>query len=605
MAAGEEDDNSVGARQVLAAWRAGRPDNYLQADLNIQRVLRLYLGNAYAEHEPMLSQAASLAATRMDRLAIDSNRDENLPRLERFDAIGERREDIVFHPAYHELGACVWGTGVLSVLREPGNEVLSGALTYFITHNGEAGHACPVACTAGLIKLLQQVGSTRQKTAYLPGLLESDYGRCLRAAQFVTEIQGGSDVGTNSCRAVPDDSRPGWYRLRGEKWFCSVIDADLFLVTARPRGSAAGTRGLGLFLVPRRIDGITNDFSVRRLKYKLGTRSLASAEVDFEGALGEPVGPLSHGFRHLMGIVIDTSRVHNAIAACGLMRRACIEARGYARHREAFGKTLAEHPPIAQILARMTTVTTAAVAATFRILAMNDRLAGRRPPPGLAEARRTHVNINKYWTAVQCSRVVRDAIEVLGGNGTIEDFSVLPRLYRDAMVLESWEGTHNTLCAQVLRDFTERGLHRPWLAEMRQSLARVAHPALAEQRARAAALLDEVAGRIHRLLHADAEYAALHIRSVVERMCTAHGFLSLLLELDWELDWELNRELDWELNRELNRQPTRAPEQVDGDEKTAILALYRHLYVDRTDAMEDSDLPALVRTLAAPRRQDI
>ncbi|MDQ7012226.1 MAG: acyl-CoA dehydrogenase family protein, partial [Mariprofundaceae bacterium] len=376
---------------------------YLAADSNIQRVLQMYMGDAYQRRRPLLSKAAVLAATTMDDLAMASNRDENLPRLSRFNGIGERREDVLFHPAYHQLGAAIWSTGVLATLAEPGNELFSGALAYFITHNGEAGHACPVACTAGLIKLLQQVGSAAQKKRYLPRLLETDYARRLHAAQFVTEIQGGSDVAANSCIATPASERNGWYRISGEKWFCSVIDAGLFVVTARPEGGPQGTQGLALFLVPRTVDGTVNGFAIRRLKYKLGTRSLASAEVDFNGALAEPIGPLEDGFKNLMGIVLDTSRVHNALAACGLMRRACIEAQGYAQQRSAFGKAIIEHPTLAQILARMRVSACAAVAATFRILAMSDRLAGGQAPPGLKEARRIHVNINKYWNSTTSS----------------------------------------------------------------------------------------------------------------------------------------------------------------------------------------------------------
>ena len=305
------------ARTSLAAWQAHKPTDYLQADTNIQRVLLMHMGEDYSRHRGMLDKAASLSATRMDGLAITSNRDENLPRLSRFNGIGERTEEVVFHPTYHELGACVWDTGVLAVLEKPGHELLSGALSYFIAHNGEAGHACPVACTAGLIKLLQQVGSNEQKKKYLPQLFETDYAKRLHGAQFVTEVQGGSDVAANSCIAVADKKHKGHYRITGEKWFCSVIDAGLFVLAARPDGAPQGTQGLALFLIPRTVDGEVNDFTVRRLKYKLGTRSMASAEVDFNGALAEPVGPMEQGFKNLMGIVLDTSRLQNAVAPCG------------------------------------------------------------------------------------------------------------------------------------------------------------------------------------------------------------------------------------------------------------------------------------------------
>jgi len=566
------------ARDAFVTWQTHKSADYLQADTNIQRVLQMHMGEAYQHHQSLLARAASLSARKMDELAINSNRDENLPRLSRFNSIGERTEEVVFHPDYHQLGTYVWDTGVLAVLAEPGNELLSGALSYFVAHNGEAGHACPVACTAGLIKLLQQAGSVGQQEKYLPRLFETDYAKRLHAAQFVTEVQGGSDVGANSCVAVPDEQRKGMYRISGEKWFCSVIDAGMFVLMARPEGAPEGTRGLGLFLVPRTVDGNVNDFSIRRLKYKLGTRSMASAEVDFNGALAEPIGPLDAGFRNLVSIVLDTSRVHNAVATCGLMRRACIEAQAYARYRVAFGKPIIEHPMLAQILARMKVMTSAAVATTFRILAGTDRLAGGELSNDAKDARRTHVNINKYWTSIQCSRVIRDAIEVLGGNGTIEEFSVLPRLYRDAIVLESWEGTHNTLCAQVLRDFATRDLHRPWLAEIREALSTCTHPSLEAQRLHVAHLLDEVTARIERLLSNDADYAALHIRVVVDRMCILNSYLSLLLELEWELV-----------------QPSLSGKESG---KGAMLELFQRLCVDPVDTMDDVDIPGLIRKVS-------
>jgi len=562
------------ARASLAAWQAHKPTDYLQADANIQRVLQMHMGEGYQHHRPLLDKAASLSATRMDDLAISSNRDENLPRLSRFNNIGERTEEVVFHPDYHELGACIWDTGVLAVLGQPGNELLSGALGYFIAHNGEAGHACPVACTAGLIKLLQQVGSAEQKKTYLPQLLNTDYATRLHGAQFVTEVQGGSDVATISCVAVPDAKRKGFYRISGEKWFCSVIDAGLFVLAARPEGAPQGTQGLALFLIPRTVDGEVNDFTIRRLKYKLGTRSMASAEVDFNAALAEPIGSLQQGFKNLLGIVLDTSRVHNAVAACGLMRRAGIEAQAYARHRTAFGKPIIEHATVAQILARMKVISSAAVATTFRLLAMNDRLATGELSGDAKEARRTHVNINKYWTSIQCTRVVRDAIEVLGGNGTIEEFSVLPRLYRDAIVLESWEGTHNTLCAQVLRDFATRDLHRPWLAELTDAFSEITHASLEAHRTRAARLLGYVTTRIEKLLASDSDYASLHIRGVVDRMCILNSYFSLLLELDWELSHNIE------------------------SEKGLMVDLYYCLFVDRVDPMDNTELPGLIQKIS-------
>jgi alkylation response protein AidB-like acyl-CoA dehydrogenase len=400
-------------------------------------------------------------------------------------------------------------------------------------------------------------------------LLDADYDRRLHAAQFVTEVQGGSDVGLNEVRAVPDPAAPGGWRLFGEKWFCSVADAGLFVVSARPEGAPDGTRGLGLFLVPRELEGRPNGFALRRLKIKLGTRSMPTGEIEFDGAAAEPIGDIGDGFRNLVGIVLDTSRFHNAVAACGLMRRAFSDARAYARHRVAFGHPIIDYPSVQEILARMKLRSRAALATTFRLLDQTDRADIGRGDDDLRAARRIGVMVNKYWTAIQATRVARDGIEILGGNGTIEDFSVLPRLYRDAIVIESWEGTHNTLCAQILRDFRARDLHRPWLDQIAREVDEVRSAGVGDLGELAASLLDDLRHRIDRLVDAEEITAAAWIRGVVDRMAVLTDWVSLATQAAWETRRDL-------------------------DTGTAdMLELYRRLELDSRDRMDDDDRMAL------------
>jgi len=531
-----DPDPSASARSDLDGWRAAAGRNAFDTDPFFRRLLERHLGARFGRFEDRLRQVAEASGAELDALVAEANRDENLPALRRHDAEGRPIEEVVFHPAGHAVGELFWSSGVLAVLAEPGHETPCGALAYLLDRHGEAGHACPVACTAGAIKLLQRLGTEDQRRRYLPALLETDYRRRLHAAQFVTEIQGGSDVGSNGCRAVAEPGREGWFRISGEKWFCSVADAGLFVVSARVDGAGDGTRGLGLFLVPRLVDGRPNGFAFRRLKSKLGTRSMATGEIDFDGALGEAIGPLGDGFRNLVGIVLDTSRVHNALAACGVMRRAAVEAHHFAAHRSAFGERILGFPAVQEILARMRLRTMAGLATTFRILAMSDRLdTGQGDETELA-ARRIAVMINKYWTAIASTASARDGIEVLGGNGTIEDFSAMPRLYRDAIVIESWEGTHNTLCAQVLRDFSTRGLHRRWLDQLDGEIAAIGNRHLEGPAARARQLHGEAARRIERLLAADPATASAHVRAVVDRMCRLSDWVALAAQADWELE---------------------------------------------------------------------
>ncbi|MBI5502865.1 MAG: acyl-CoA dehydrogenase family protein [Deltaproteobacteria bacterium] len=562
------------ARGELAAWREFRARNPLDADPFFLRLVRRYLGARWSEVEPRL-RATAAAARDVDADVAETARDEHLPVLRRHDDLGRPIEEVVFHPAHERIGRAFWSSGVLAVLAEPGNDTFSGALCYLLDRGGEAGHACPVACTAGAIRLLQRVGTDDQRRRWLPALLETEFSRRLHAAQFVTEVQGGSDVGRNGCRAEPVPDGSGRYRIRGEKWFCSVADAGLFVVSARVPGAAAGTRGLGLFLVPRRIDDRPNGFRLRRLKWKLGTRALATGEIEFDGALAEPIGRLDQGFRNLVAIVLDTSRVHNALAACGVLRRALEEAHAFAAHRVAFDRPIAGFPGVQELLARIKASLRAALASTFRLLDWTDRIAAGNAAPELEGARRIGVMINKYGTALACTRGVRDAIEVLGGNGTIEDFSPLPRLYRDAIVVESWEGTHNTLVAQVLRDFATRRLHEPWLAAAAADLAALEVDLPGPLAARARALFEEVRDRIRRVLEVDARRAEAVGRHVVDRMCRLTDWLALCDQLRAE---------------RLAGEPT---DQED------VLELYRRLHLDPVDPQDDPLLAGLWARVAA------
>ncbi len=471
-------------RADLLAWQAKKPTNFFSSDANLGRVLELRLGRERLESErARLTAAGEMIGTELSRLAFDTNQDENLPRLERYSGLGERTESVVFHPSYHQAGRLVWQTGVLSDYAEPGNETVQMALLHLLAQPGEYGHNCPLACTAGLIKVVQKVGSESQKARWLPGLLSRDYDVRLHASQFLTEVQGGSDVGANAVVAKKDGDH---HRIFGEKWFCSVIDARLFLLTARPEGAPDGTRGLGLFVVPREVDGRTNEFHVRRLKKKLGTRAMASGETDFAGALAEPVGALDRGFKHVVEHVLDTSRLFNAVSCAGSMTAAWREAATFARHRRAFGREIAGYPLVKEALATLRADAMGATAASLRLAAQADQIARGRGDDALAGAWRVGVNVNKYWTSVRNTQSVRTAIEVLGGNGTIDTFSPLPRLFRDTMVLESWEGAHNVLVEQVTRDAARYGLHERFMDELGEALARAPlaeHDAILRSRA--------------------------------------------------------------------------------------------------------------------------
>jgi acyl-CoA dehydrogenase len=428
----------VDGRAALERWEAARPDNFYDATPFLASALRAHVGDdRLAAIEPKLrSFGAAVAAVVEPAVATIEGRRE-LPSV-------DDGGTVTFGPEYTDAGRTVWTSGVVGA---PAFE--QAALLYLLAHAGEGGHACPVVCTAGLVRALRRHAGDELRDRFLPPLLETDYDRCHRGAQFLTEIQGGSDVGANRVEAAPDGAD---WRISGEKWFCSVADADQFVVTARPRGAPDGTRGIGCFLVPRLVDGSANGFRIRRLKDKLGTRVLATGEIEFDGALAHPIGALEDGFRIAAGVVLNTSRWLNALGSTGLMHRAYLEAASFSRFRTAFGRAIADFPLVRENLAVMKTEEQAALASTLELTALVERLDGGEADDSDVAWHRILVNANKFVTSAAATRACRRGIEALGGNGTIEDFSPLPRLWRDAIVFESWEGTHNVLCEQVLRD---------------------------------------------------------------------------------------------------------------------------------------------------------
>ncbi len=528
-------------REALACWEAERPANFYDAAPNLGRVLRGHLGDdAAAALEPRLRAFGAAVAQVVEPAAQTQEREGHGPRLVPADQFGREANEIEFHPSRSIAGRAVWAAGLFGA---PAFE--QAALMYLVAHAGEAGHACPYACTAGLVRVLREHGSPDLQARFLPPLLVPDYEQAERGSQFLTEVQGGSDVGANTTEALPDDLEPGAWRLRGEKWFCSVADADQFVVTARPQGAPTGTEGLACFLVPRRVGGRPNGFRIRRLKDKLGTRALATAEIEFEGALAYPIGALEDGFKIAAGVVLNTSRWLNACGSAGLMRRAYLEAAGFARHRAAFGQPIADFPLVRENLAIIKAEEHAALASTMVLTGLVDALDRGAVDDETVFLHRFLVNANKYVVSIVATHVVHRAIEVLGGNGTIEDFSPLPRLYRDAIVFESWEGTHNVLVEQVRRDAARFDLLPLVLGALRSRLAAL-RPT--EDAVAVAATLDALESRLERGL---AEQ--VHFRRQLGELHRAAQATFLLGEADGDAESEKGEVAAFFIRRRLRR----------------------------------------------------
>jgi alkylation response protein AidB-like acyl-CoA dehydrogenase len=505
--------DDLAGRRELVRWLAARPSDYFAASPELVRGLERRAGpDRLARMQPRLAEFGRAMGAVVEPAAATLERHRERPALLGFDGVGRSVQAIDFDPTYHEAGRAIWASGLLVADREGEGAFETAALFYLLSHAGEGGHACPVVCTLGLARAVEHHGTAEQRRQ-AAGLRSTDYDTGLRGSQFLTEVQGGSDVGANVVAATSDPDLDGAWRVHGEKWFCSVADADLFCLTARPEGAVPGTRGLGCFLVPRLVDGTPNGFRIRRLKDKLGTRAMASAEIEFDGALAWPLGPLDAGFKVAVEDLLNTSRWLNAVGSTGIMHRAYLEAAAYARTRHAFGVPIATFPTVAETLAVMRTEEAAALASTLALTGLVDALDRGQATEQEAAVHRVLVNVNKYATSLAATAVVHQGIEVLGGNGTIEDFCCLPRLYRDNIVYESWEGSHGVLCAQVLRDLGRDGRLDHLMTWVKGELA----TARAQGTDTVAQALDEVGGRLAASV-ADPVHGARHIRRQVDQL---------------------------------------------------------------------------------------
>ncbi len=504
-------------RADLTGWERSQPDNFYETDAHLQSLLAMLWGEkGLKQHASALSKFGHDAATIVDAAARRANLAENLPRLDRFTVTGERTENLQQSMDHHVAGRHIYGSGVMAAYAQPQSNLLALALFYLSSYNGEAGHNCPVSCTAGIIKTLQHAGSEELKAKYLPGLLNTDYDQLLHGAQFLTEVQGGSDVGANSCTATLLDAKANKWLINGEKWFCSNASAGLILMTARPMGGAAGTKGLGLFLVPRRLDdGSLNGIYLRRLKDKLGTKSMATAEMDFKDAVGYQIGEAGKGFQHAMDFVINTSRLYNAVGSAGAARRAYVIAWTYAQHRQAFGTPIKTFPLIQQVLAEMKAETVAITSGSLYLAHLRDEIEAGRADETTKKFFRLIINLNKYRSSISATDVIRKGIEVLGGNGAMENFSVLPRLLRDSVIFEAWEGAHGTLMAQSVRDCQRYKLHEAYFEAIRQTFDLLSN---AERKARGLAKLEELRGELESVLALDELSAGVFFRDLADRM---------------------------------------------------------------------------------------
>jgi acyl-CoA dehydrogenase len=426
------------------------------------RVLRSYLARVLPaemlrEIESSLVEMGRLAGGELYELQLADRLNE--PRLTQWDAWGNRVDQIEVTPLWRVAERIAVEHGVVAVAYEQNHGSLSRvhqcALAYLFTPSTDI-YSCPLAMTDGAARTLLGSGNQTLIDRAVPHLIARDPNEFWTAGQWMTELTGGSDVGLSETVAR-QDPESGAYRLYGRKWFTSATGAQMALTLARPEGNSPGGRGLALFYVETRDEhGLPRNIEINRLKDKLGTRKVPTAELTLNGTPAQLVQGTTEGVRHIAPL-LNITRLWNGISAVSLMRRGVALASDYAGKRVAFGAALAEKPLHVDTLAGLQAETEAAFHLAFYVAELTGRSETGEITQDEAALLRLLTPVMKLTTAKQAVAVASEVLESFGGAGYVEDTG-LPVLLRDSQVLPIWEGTTNVLALDTLRALNDDSL---------------------------------------------------------------------------------------------------------------------------------------------------
>jgi alkylation response protein AidB-like acyl-CoA dehydrogenase len=468
-------------------------------------------------------------------LTLDVAAEANPPQHIPYDAWGRRIDDIRTSDAWHALDRVAAEEGLVAIGYEREHGTLSRVDQFarlYLYAPSSATYSCPLAMTDGAARLLELYPD-----AYTMGvfrhLTTRDPRQFWTSGQWMTERAGGSDVSATATVARRVDEGAEAFRLSGTKWFTSATTSQVAVTLARIDGAPSGGRGLSVFLVRLRDEqGTLRGIRVNRLKDKLGTRALPTAELTLDSAPAHLVGGEGDGVRKISAL-FNVTRVYNAVAAVAGMRRAVALARNYAERRIAFGKPLIAHPLHTETLAALDLETCAGLHLAFRVA----ELLGRQEC-GEADGResallRLLIPVAKLYTAKQAVAVASEALESFGGAGYVEDTG-LPRLLRDAQVLSIWEGTTNVLSLDVLRAIEKAESLPAFLEEMREGLAAIRAGTLATAVDRSRDALSRIECFAKRAADEGREFSERHARSFAFALARTAIATFLLEHADWE-----------------------------------------------------------------------
>ena len=512
--------------------------NQWRGDRALRRLLaRRVPADVLAAIEPDLDRMGERAAGELLRLSHESR--NQLPEWIPFDAWGRHVDEIRVNPAWRRCREVAAEDGLIATGYERRQGAYSRlhqfALVYLFAPSSQV-YTCPLAMSDGAARTLETLAGAELRDAVLPRLVARDPARAWTSGQWMTERTGGSDVGLSE--TIAKRTPEGW-RLSGVKWFTSAVSSEVALTLARPEGNGPGGKGLALFLVHTRdAQGLPNRLRVLRLKEKLGTKSVPTAELELSDTPAVLVARASDGVRD-MASMLNLTRTWNAVCSAASLRRGIALARDYAHRRVAFGAPLAEKPLHLETLAALAAEQEAALQLAFHAVA----LLGRDELHDLDEAGQAVLRllqpVAKLTTARQAVAGASEVLESFGGAGYVEDTG-LPEILRDAQVLSIWEGTTNVLSLEAFRAVARAGALAPFAAEIRARAGAARDAKLAEPLRAARAAAD----------HVEAWWAAAPARGALASEAGARRFaltlgrslaLALLVE---QAQWDLDRDGD-------------------------------------------------------------
>lgn len=427
-----------------------------------------------------------------DIAAMGALAEEQPPRLVQYDAWGRRCDRVVLSPGWTALERVAAEEGLVAIGYERRHGEWSRLHQFarlYLFVPASAIYACPLAMTDGAARLLEVHGDAALREAVLPHLVARDPAAFQTSGQWMTERSGGSDVGASETVAVRDGAR---FRLYGDKFFTSAITSPLAMTLARiaaeDGSTVAGSRGLSLFCVRAwNEDGSANGLRINRLKDKLGTRALPTAEITLDGIEAWPLGEAGRGVAHI-ATLFNVTRIYNACSAVAYMRRGLALAKDYAHRRHAFGRPLACLPLHLETLAQLETEFAGCLLMVLHLAALLGKAETGRASVAETAVLRLLTPLAKLYTAKAGVAVASEVLESFGGAGYIEDTGI-PLLLRQAQVLSIWEGTTNVLALDALRAIDREDAFAPFVADVTARLDAVALPALAAEVAQGHAAL--------------------------------------------------------------------------------------------------------------------